>query len=85
MVISSIHENGIIPEVIMRGAKILTMYVPMLKIKLIDSLSFIPMRLADFPKTFGLNELAKGYFPQLFNRKENQNYVGPYLGLGGFA
>jgi hypothetical protein len=46
----------------MRGAKILTMYVPMLKIKLIDSLSFIPMRLADFPKTFGLNELAKGYF-----------------------
>jgi hypothetical protein len=73
-----LHENGVIPEVIMRGAKILTMRVPMLKIKLIDSLSFIPMRLADFPKTFGLNELAKGYFPHLFNRKENQNYVGPY-------
>ena len=72
-----LHENGVIPEVIMRGAKILTMYVPMLKIKFIDSLSFIPMRLADFPKTFGLNELAKGYFPHLFNRKENQNYVGP--------
>jgi hypothetical protein len=34
------------------------------------------MRLAD-SKTFGLNELAKGYFPHLFNRKENQNYVGP--------
>jgi hypothetical protein len=46
-----LHENGVIPEVIMRGAKILTMYVPMLKIKLIDSLSFIPIRLADFPKT----------------------------------
>ena len=72
-----LHENGVIPEVIMRGAKILTMYVPMLKIKFIDSLSFIPMRLADFPKTFGLDELAKGYFPHLFNRKENQNYVGP--------
>ena len=72
-----LHENGVIPEVIMHGAKILTMYVPMLKIKFIDSLSFIPMRLADFPKTFGLNELAKGYFPHLFNRKENQNYVGP--------
>ena len=72
-----LHENGVIPEVIMRGAKILTMYVPMLKIKFIDSLSFMPMRLADIPKTFGLNELAKGYFPHLFNRKENQNYVGP--------
>ena len=58
-----LHENGVIPEVIMRGAKILTMYVPMLKIKLIDSLSFIPMRLADFPKTFGLNELGKRIFP----------------------
>jgi hypothetical protein len=32
-----LHENGVIPEVIMRGPKILTMYVPMLKIKLIDS------------------------------------------------
>ena len=72
-----LHENGVIPEVIMRGAKILSMYIPMLKIKFIDSLSFIPMRLADFPKTFGLNELAKGYFPHLFNKKENQNYIGP--------
>jgi hypothetical protein len=72
-----LHENGVIPEVIMRGAKILSMYIPMLKIKFIDSLSFIPMRLADFPKSFGLNELAKGYFPHLFNKTENQNYIGP--------
>ena len=72
-----LHENGVILEVIMRGAKILTLSVPMFKIKFVDSLSFIPMRLADFPKTFGLNELAKGYFPHLFNTAENQNYVGP--------
>ena len=72
-----LHENGVIPEVIMRGAKILSMHIPMLKIKFIDSLSFIPMRLADFPKTFGLNELAKGYFPHLFKKTENQNYIGP--------
>jgi hypothetical protein len=26
------------------------------------------MRLADFPKTFGLNELAKGYFPNWSTR-----------------
>ena len=49
----------------------------MFNIKFIDSLSFIPMRLADFPKTFGIDELAKGYFPHLFNKKENENYVGP--------
>jgi hypothetical protein len=49
----------------------------MFNIKFIDSLSFIPTRLADFPTTFGLDELAKGYFPHLFNRKENKNYVGP--------
>ncbi len=61
----------------MQGAKVLTLSVPMFNIKFIDSLSFIPMRLADFPTTFGLDELAKGYFPHLFNRKENENYVGP--------
>ena len=49
----------------------------MFNIRFIDSLSFIPMRLADFPKTFGIDELAKGYFPHLFNKKENENYVGP--------
>ena len=35
------------------------------------------MRLASFPKTFGLKELKKGYFPHYFNKKCNQNYVGP--------
>ena len=63
-------------DVIMRGAKVLTLSVDMFKIKFIDSLSFIPMKLADFPKTFGLTELAKGYFPHHFNKKENEHYVG---------
>lgn len=60
----------------MRSAKILTLSVPMLKIKFIDSLSFIPMKLADCPKTFGWDELAKGYFPHHFNKKENEQYIG---------
>ncbi len=46
--IEYLHENGI-PEVIMHGAKILTLNVLMFKIKFIHSLSFIPARLADFP------------------------------------
>ena len=48
-----------------------------MNIKFIDSLSFIPMKLAAFPKTFGLTELQKGYFLHFFNRAENQEYVGP--------
>jgi hypothetical protein len=76
-ILQYLHGNGVIPEVITRGAKVLTLSVPMFNIKFIDSLSFIPMKLADFPNTFGLDELAKGYFPHLINRKENENYVAP--------
>ena len=28
-------------------------------------------------ETFGVTELVKGYFPHLFNRTENQTYIGP--------
>ena len=42
----------------------------------IDSLSFFQMPLSAFPKTFGLTELRKGYFPYKFNIPENQEYVG---------
>ena len=45
------------------------------KIKLIDSLNFIPMPLAKFPKTFGFHEMQKGYFPHLFNTPENQDKI----------
>ena len=66
-----LRENGIVPEV-MCGAKILTLSVPLFKIKFIDSLSFIPMRLADFPKPFGIDELAKGTFPICLTRIEGE-------------
>jgi len=35
------------------------------------------MFLAKLPKAFGLTELKKGYFPHLFNKTENRDYVGP--------
>ena len=76
-ILQYLHKNGIVPEVIMRGAKLLTINVPMLNIKFIDSLSFVPMKLANFPKTFGMTELAKGYFPHLFNTAMNQTCIGP--------
>ena len=72
-----LNKNAIKYEVILRGAKILSMTIPMFNIKFIDSLNFIPMALSQFPKTFGKTELCKGYFPHLFNKEENQNYIGP--------
>ena len=70
-------QNAIKYDIIYRGAKNLSMKVPDWDIKFIDSLNFIPMALAKFPKTFGQDELCKGYFPHAFNKDENQNYVGP--------
>ena len=66
-------------KVIYNGSKIMYMEVARgLNIRVLDSLNFIPMKLAALPKTFGLTELCKGYFPHFFNVRENQDYVGPY-------
>ena len=70
-------KNAIQYDVIYRGAKSLSLKVPNWGIRFIDSLNFIPMALAKFPKTFGQDELCKGYFPHAFNKEENQNYIGP--------
>ena len=42
-----------------------------------DSLCFLPFPLANFPTTFGIEELCKGFFPHNFNTLENQGYEGP--------
>ena len=57
------------------GAKVLSFSSGRLTFK--DSLCFLPFSLASFPSTFGITELCKGYFPHLFNTKENQSYEGP--------
>ena len=72
-----LNKNAIKYEIILRGAKILSMTIPMFNIRFLDSLNFIPMALSQFPKTFGKTELCKGYFPHFFNKEENQNYIGP--------
>jgi G:T-mismatch repair DNA endonuclease (very short patch repair protein) len=61
-------------EILMNGTKILTLKYR--DVRLVDSFSFIPMSLEKFPKTFGLTELKKGYFPHDFNLPENQTYKG---------
>ena len=60
-IMKHVLERGIKCELIMRGSKIL--YMEVLQIKFIDSLNFLSMPLSVFPKTFGLSELKKGYFP----------------------
>ena len=63
------------PELIMRGTKILAMYLS--NVKFIDSINYFPMALSKLPKAFDLpSVLKKGYFPYLFNTKENEKYVG---------
>ena len=48
------------PKIILNGLKLMS--IEFEKLKLIDSLNFIPMPLSKFPKTFGFNEMHKGYF-----------------------
>ena len=83
-IIKYLHANAVGCEAIYNGAKCVTLKTKVkkshqlkIKIKFIDSLNFIPMALAKFPKTFGQDELCKGYFPHFFNKDENQDYVGP--------
>ena len=56
------------------GTKILSLRSDRLTFK--DSLCFLPFPLANFPTTFGIEELCKGFFPHRFNTLENQDYDG---------
>ena len=63
------------PDIIKKGSKILQMTIN--NIKFIDSLSFIPMSLKKFSKTFGLGlDGDKSEFPHGFNTPDNWNYKG---------
>ena len=67
---------GITPQVILNGGKIISLKTLDPKIEVKDSLNFFQMSLSKLPKTFGLAELKKGYFPHFFNKFQNAAYVG---------
>ena len=46
-----------------------------LNIRFLDWLNFMPMPLAHLPKSFGLEELKKGFLPHFFNTPENQEVL----------
>ena len=75
-VLKFLIDQGIRPYCIYSGCKIMFMELPKLAIRFIDSLNFLQMPLKSFPKTFGMNELKKGYFPHYFNKECNKDYVG---------
>ena len=64
------------PSLIVNGSK--TISITFRDLKIIDSYSFIPNALETFPKTFGIKELKKGFFPHKFNIPENELYEGEY-------
>ena len=70
----ALSNKTYISGVIRDGQKLKCMTI--CNVRFIDSLCFLMMPLSGFPKTFGLSELRKGYFPHLFNTRANQSYVG---------
>ena len=72
----NLHFLDKIPSFIRVGSKILSLEFR--SVKVICSLSFLPMPLANFAKTFDLKEAKKGFFPHLFNTRGNQAYIGDY-------
>ena len=69
--------QSITPEIFFRGSKIMYCKVGWgLKIKILDSLNFLNIPLDKLPKSFGLKEMKKGYFPHLYNTQEMNNLEG---------
>jgi len=72
-VVHQYYSDNRIVQQLQNGCKLLEVQHD--RIRFIDSLSFFQMPLSAFPKTFGLTEPKKGYFPHKFNLPEHQTYV----------
>ena len=78
-VIHQYYGDNRIVEQLRNGCKLLQVQHD--RIRFIDSMSFFQMPLSAFPKTFGLTDGCKGYFPHKFNHPDHQTYVGPVPAL----
>ena len=63
LILEWFYSQFLLPKLILNGAKMMSMELESANIKFWDSLNFHPMPLKALPKTFGLSELKKGYFP----------------------
>ena len=76
-VLEALYDQGrAVEKPLTQGAKILYFESGNLIFK--DSMNFFAMALENFPATFNLRELHKGFFPHAFNREENFEYSGEY-------
>ena len=74
-ILDHLEQQAVEPTIIANGRKIICLSSN--GVKLIDSMSFLPMALKQFPGAFNLKELKKGHFPHYFNTAANWNYRGP--------
>ena len=72
-IVNNLLPHDFMPTVLCNGIKI--QKIKFRTITYLDSHSFIPMQLADFADTWGINEFKKGFFPHSFNLPENQNKI----------
>ena len=77
LILDELYKQYIVPDQIVKGAKILSLSICDGDIMFKDTLCFFQMPLSAFPKAFGLTEQKKGFFPHFFNTPDHQDYVGP--------
>ena len=66
-------NNSFKPQIIFKVSKIMYCKIDnRLNIRMLDFLNFLPMVLSQLPKSFGLKELKKGYFPHLYKTPEHE-------------
>lgn len=71
------------PKIILTGSKIVLMTFE--NLKFLDTFNYFHLALSSLPKAYGLEGIAKGWFPHRFNLPENQNYVGPIPPADNFS
>ena len=77
-VLKYLDSKSLVPHTIRAngGSSIQQIAIKNRKIIWIDSLNFFNQPLSQLPKTYGIKNTVKGYFPHGFNTMENQNYIG---------
>lgn len=71
-------KQGLKPNLIMQGSKVISFTDPDFKLRYIDSSCFLPMPLSAIPNAMGFPDNIKGFFPHCFSSKQNLAYSGPY-------
>ena len=79
----SAFSNGLTPNIVTRGNKVLAMTIPSLNLVIMDSLQYTHSSLNKLAARYGLSQ--KDLFPHMFNREENYFYKGPVPSIDNFC